>query len=234
MIEAKKIYIFSPGLRLWHWVNFLTIMVLFFTGLYIGNPFFLGPTGVEATYAYREGLTMDFIRKVHFIAGYVLLASFLFRIIIAVFNKRDRLVFPAVWKKDYWTSLKEITLKYAFIMRDTEGHEYIRNACARTVYPIVYFMIFFMIATGFAMYGMSKPGSFWSSMFGWLLGFLGGEFMVHMWHHWIAWLIIIFAVLHVYFVIREEAIKKNGELSSMFSGYKVFEREPVDIKDVEE
>lgn len=43
----------------------------------------------------------------------------------------------------------------------------------------------------------------------------------------------IFAVLHVYFVIREEAIKNNGELSSMFSGYKVFEKEPVDIKDVE-
>jgi Ni/Fe-hydrogenase 1 B-type cytochrome subunit len=233
MIEAKKIYIFSPGLRVWHWINFLTIMVLFFTGLYIGNPFFLGPVGVEATYAYREGITMDFIRKVHFIAGYVLLASFLFRVIIAVFNKRDRLVFPAVWRKDYWASLKEITLKYTFIMKDKEGYEYIRNACARTFYPLVYLMILFMIATGFAMYGMSKPGSFWSFLLGWLLGFLGGEFSVHAWHHWVAWLIIIFAVLHVYFVIREEAIKENGELSSMFSGYKVFEKEPVDIKDVE-
>lgn len=232
-MNARKIYIFSPGLRIWHWVNLLAIMVLFFTGLYIGNPFFLGPVGVEATYAYREGITMDFIRKIHFIAGYVLLAAFIFRIIIAIFSKRDRLLFPTIWRRDYWTGLREITLKYIFVMRDTEGHEYVRNACARTFYPLVYLMILFMIMTGFAMYGMSKPGGFWPSLFGWILGFLGGEFMVHMWHHWVAWLIIIFAVLHVYFVVREEAIKKNGELSSMFSGYKVFEKEPVDIKDVE-
>lgn len=232
-IEAKKVYIFSPGLRIWHWVNFLTIITLFITGLYIGNPFFLGPVGVEATYAYKEGITMDFIRKIHFIAGYVLLASFIFRVIISLFSKRDRLLFPAVWRRDYWTGLKEITLKYIFVMKEGEGQEYVRNACARTVYPLVYLAIFVMIATGFAMYGMSSPGGFWSYLFGWILRFLGGEFMVHMWHHWLAWLIIVFAVLHVYLVIREEALKKNGELSSMFSGYKVFEKEPVDLKDVE-
>ena len=75
-MEVKRIYVFSPGLRLWHWVNFLSILTLFITGLYIGNPFFLGPTGYEATYAYDKGITMDFIRKVHFIAGYVFLSGF--------------------------------------------------------------------------------------------------------------------------------------------------------------
>ncbi|WP_457600955.1 Ni/Fe-hydrogenase, b-type cytochrome subunit [Hydrogenivirga sp.] len=230
--EAKKIYIFSPGLRIWHWVNFLTIITLFVTGLYIGRAFFMGPTGVEATYAYEEGLTMGFIRKVHFIAGYVLLASFIFRLIIAVFSKRDRLVLPTVWRRDYWVGLKEITLKYLLLMRDDEGHEYIRNACARTVYPLVYLAILFMIVTGFAMYGTSNPEGFWAGLFGWVVWALGGEFPTHMWHHWVAWLIIIFAVLHVYFVVREEAIKKNGELSSMFNGYKVFEKEPVDMEDI--
>ncbi len=232
-MEAKKIYVFSPGLRLWHWVNFFAILTLFITGLYIGNPFFLGPTSYEATYAYDKGITMDFIRKIHFIAGYVFLSAILFRVIIAIFSKRDRVVLPALWKRDYWNSLREITLKYALVMRDKEGNEYIRNACARTVYPLVYLLFLFMIITGFAMYGMSKPGGFWSSLFGWVIWSLGGEFMAHMWHHWIAWIIIVFAVLHVYLVVREESVKKNGELSSMFSGYKVFEKEPVDIKDIE-
>ncbi len=230
--EAKKIYIFSLGLRIWHWVNFLTIITLFVTGLYIGRAFFSGPTGVEATYAYEEGLTMGFIRKVHFIAGYVLLASFIFRLLIALFSKRDRLVLPTFWRRNYWVGLKEITLKYLLIMRDDEGHEYIRNACARTVYPLVYLAILFMIVTGFGMYGMSNPSGFWASLFGWIVWFLGGEFPTHMWHHWIAWLIIIFAVLHVYFVVREEAIKKNGELSSMFNGYKFFKERPVDLDDI--
>ncbi|MFN3870354.1 MAG: Ni/Fe-hydrogenase, b-type cytochrome subunit [Aquificaceae bacterium] len=231
-MEAKKFYIFSPGLRLWHWINFFAILVLFITGLYIGNPFFLGPTGYEATYAYDKGITMDFIRKIHFIAGYVFLSGFIFRIIIALFSKRDRIIIPSFWRRDYWVGLKEITLKYALIMKDKEGKEYIRNACARSVYPMVYLLFLFMIITGFAMYGMSKPGGFWASLFGWIIPFLGGEFMTHMWHHWIAWIIIVFAILHLYLVVREELIKKNGELTSMFTGYKVFEKEPVDVEDI--
>lgn len=231
-MEVKRIYVFSPGLRLWHWVNFLSILTLFITGLYIGNPFFLGPTGYEATYAYDKGITMDFIRKVHFIAGYVFLSGFIFRVIIALFSKRDRIFIPPLWRRDYWIGLKEVTLKYALIMKDKEGSEYIRNACARTVYPLVYLLFFFMIITGFAMYGMSKPDGFWASLFGWVIWFLGGEFMAHMWHHWVAWIIIVFAILHVYFVIREEMIKRNGELTSMFNGYKVFEKDPVDVEDI--
>ncbi|MFN3472176.1 MAG: cytochrome b/b6 domain-containing protein, partial [Aquificaceae bacterium] len=147
-------------------------------------------------------------------------------------SKRDRIFLPPLWRRDYWVGLKEITLKYALIMRDKEGNEYIRNACARSVYPLVYLLFFFMILTGFAMYGMSKPDGFWASLFGWILPLLGGEFMVHMWHHWIAWIIIIFAILHVYLVVREESVKKNGELTSMFTGYKVFEKEPIDIGDI--
>lgn len=230
--EAKRIYIFSPALRIWHWINFLTIVVLFVTGLYIGNPFFWGPTGIEATYAYDEGLTMGFIRKLHFLAGYVLLGSFIFRVLISFFSKRDRLVLPTFWRREYWIGLKEITLKYLLVLRDDEGHEYIRNSCARTVYPLVYLAIFFMIATGFGMYGLSNPDGFWATLFGWVVWLLGGEFPTHMWHHWVAWLIIIFAILHVYFVIREEIIKKNGELSSMINGYKFFKKEPVDLEDI--
>jgi len=227
-----KVYVFSPGLRVWHWINFLSIVVLFITGLYIGRAFFSGPSGVEATFAYNESLTMGFIRKVHFIAGYVLLAGFLFRIIIALFNARDRLIIPTFWRRGYWVDLKEITLKYIFLKRDDEGKEYIRNICAKSVYPLVYLAILFMIITGFGMYGLSNPDGFWATLFGWFIWALGGEFQAHAWHHFVAWFIIIFAILHVYFVIREDIIKKNGELSSMINGYKFFRKEPVDIKDV--
>jgi Ni/Fe-hydrogenase 1 B-type cytochrome subunit len=202
------------------------------TGLYIGNPFFSGPHGLEATYAYGEGLTMGFVRKVHFIAGYVLLASFLFRVLIALFSKRDRMMIPKVWRRDYWVSLKEITLKYLLLMKEEEGREYIRNACARTAYPLVYLLLLFMIITGFGMYGLSNPGGFWDTILGWSVWFLGGEFQTHMWHRWIAWVILVAAILHVYFVIREELIRKNGELSSMINGYKYFKEDPADLEDL--
>lgn len=43
----KKIYIFSPTLRISRWIWALSITFLFISGIYIGNPFFLGPTGIE-------------------------------------------------------------------------------------------------------------------------------------------------------------------------------------------
>ncbi|NPB08647.1 MAG: Ni/Fe-hydrogenase, b-type cytochrome subunit [Aquificae bacterium] len=227
----EKIFVFSASLRIWHWVNFLTIMVLFFTGLYIGNPFFIGSQGIEATYAYDKVLTMDFIRFIHFSAGYILLVSFLFRIFIAFFRKGDRLFIPKVWTIEYWEGIKETLLEYLLIK---EHRPYVRNPLARTAYFFFYVLLFFMIATGFGMYGLSDPEGFWASLFGWVVWSLGGEFQAHMWHHWVAWIIILFFIVHVYFVSREDFVHKDGEVSSMFSGVKFFKEKPVDIEDVEE
>ena len=227
----KKLYIFSPSLRIWHWVNFIAIMVLFFTGLYIGTPYFTTSVGYEATYAYEKNVTMGLVRFIHFSAGYILLVAFLFRIFIAFFRKGDRLFIPKFWSIEYWEGLKETLKEYLLI---GSHPPYVRNHLARTAYFFVYLMIFFMIATGFGMYGLSDPDGFWASVFGWVVWSLGGEFEAHFWHHVVAWLIILFFVVHVYFVSREDAVHKNGEVSSMFSGVKFFKKEPVDIKDVKE
>ncbi len=228
----KRMYVFSAGLRIWHWVNFLSVIVLFITGLYIGNPFFIGSQGIEATYAYERTLTMGLIREIHFIAGYILLASFIFRVLIALMSKRDRLFIPKFWTAEYWFSIFETLQEYLLIKPSHQIHPHIRNHLARTAYFFVYLAIFFMILTGFAMYGMSDPDGFWASVFGWVIPFLGGEFSVHMWHHWMAWLIILFAIVHVYMIVREDFTKKSGELSSMVSGYKFFTKEPFDEEDL--
>ncbi|WP_333783932.1 cytochrome b/b6 domain-containing protein [Thermocrinis sp.] len=191
---VKRIYIFSPSLRIWHWVNAVCIVVLFLTGLYIGNPFFIGSQGLEATYAYAHSLTMDFIRFIHF------------------------------------SGVGEMVLHYLLIK---PGHRtYIRNPLARLVYFLLYLVLIFMVITGFAMYGLSDPGGFWAKMFGWIVPMLGGEFSVHMWHHWFAWLVIFFVIVHVYLVVRYDVIEKEGEVSSMFNGMKTFKETPVDVEDV--
>jgi Ni/Fe-hydrogenase 1 B-type cytochrome subunit len=227
---VKRIYIFSPSLRIWHWINALCITILFITGLYIGNPFFIGSQGFEATYAYAYNLTMDFIRFIHFSAGYVLMVMLLFRFFLLFFNKGDRLIIPKVWRADFWKGIGEMVLHYLFIK---PWHKtYVRNPLARLAYFLLYLVLIFMVITGFAMYGLSKPSGFWAKLFGWIVPFLGGEFLVHMWHHWFAWLIIFFVILHVYLVIRFDAIEKEGEVSSMFNGMKNFKETPVDVEDV--
>ncbi len=217
-----RFYLFQPGLRLWHWVQFLAIFVLFFTGLYIGDPFFIGSVGWEANDAYAHMLSMDFIRMLHFAAGYVLLFAFLYRLFL-LFTKKSHfwLIVPKFWKGWFWKGIFEVVLFYALIKK---SHiPLIRNPLARTAYLFVLGLIFFEIWTGFAMYGLSDPEGFWGrTVSAWTLSLFGSEYEIHFWHHVVAWIIAIFVIVHVYMVFFNDFLAKEGELSSMTAGVKFF------------
>ena len=230
-----RFYLFQPGLRLWHWVQFLAILVLFFTGLYIGDPFFIGSVGWDATQAPAHDLAMGWVRLVHFAAGYVLLFGFLYRIFL-MFTKKSHfwLIIPKFWKPWFWKGIFEVVLFYALIKK---SHiPFIRNPLARTAYLFVLGLILFEIWTGFAMYGMSDPDGFWAkTVSSWTLPLFGGnEYNLHFWHHVVAWIIAIFVIVHVYMVFFNDFLAKEGELSSMASGVKYFPEGhfPADCEDV--
>ena len=228
--EIKKYYLFSPSLRIAHWIWALAISVLFITGIYIGNPFFIGNVGYSATFGDLHALTMNYIRLLHFSFGYILLAALILRFSIIPFRKADRLIIPKFWTKAYWENAFDTLKNYLFI---TKSHRpYIRNPLARTAYFGLFLLLIFEVITGFAMYGRSNPGGFWDKLFGWIIPALGGEYQVHRWHHIVAWLIILFVVIHVYMVIREDILEKDGEVSSMVNGNKFFEHTPADITDI--
>jgi Ni/Fe-hydrogenase 1 B-type cytochrome subunit len=228
----KKYYLFSPSLRIAHWVWALAIGVLFITGIYIGNPFFIGTVGYEATFADLHAITMNWIRLFHFIFGYVLLAALILRFGIMPFRKADRLIIPKVWTKVYWENAVDTLKNYLLI---TKSHKpYIRNPLARTAYLGLFLLLIFEVITGFGMLGKSNPGGFWDKLCGWIIPMLGDEYQVHRWHHIVAWIIVIFVVVHVYMVIREDILEKDGEVSSMVNGSKFFDHVPADISDVQE
>lgn len=230
MNDFKKYYLFSPSLRIAHWVWALAISILFITGIYIGNPFFIGNVGYSATFGDLHGITMNYIRLLHFSFGYILLAALILRFGILPFRKADRLIIPKFWTKEYWENAVDTIKNYFFI---TSHHKpYIRNPLARTAYLFLFLLLIFEVITGFAMYGRSNPGGFWDKIFGFIIPMLGGEYQVHRWHHIVAWIIVLFVVVHVYMVIREDILEKDGEVSSMVNGNKFFETTPADIKDV--
>jgi len=228
-----RFYLFQPGLRIWHWVQFLAIFVLFFTGLYIGNPFFIGSI-LDPTDAYGKALCMDLIRFIHFAAGYVLLFGFIYRLFL-MFTKKSHfwLLIPKFWKGWFWKGIFDVLLFYTFIKK---SHiPLVRNPLARTAYFFVMLLILFEIWTGFAMYGLSDPDGFWAKVLGnWTLALFGSEYELHFWHHVVAWIIAIFVMVHVYMVFFNDFIAKEGELSSMTSGVKFFPEGhlPYDCDDV--
>ncbi len=223
-----KIYLFQPGLRIWHWVQFLCIVVLFLTGIYIGNPFFVGSGSGEPTVVYPHILSMDLVRTLHFSAGYVLMVAFLYRIFLFFTKKAHR----SLMAPKYLWMLKDVILTYIFIKKSYPP--VIRNPLARLAYIFIFALIIFQIWTGFAMYGMSDPnGAIATTVSHWTIALFGNEFYLHVWHRIVAWVFFLFLIFHVYLVFYNAFLFKEGELASMASGNRwvPLHRIPVDAED---
>ena len=67
-------YIWQWPIRIFHWVNAVSILVLFGTGLYMANPPF------SASGETHETFLMANVQKVHYIFAFIFIVSFIWRI----------------------------------------------------------------------------------------------------------------------------------------------------------
>ncbi|MFG1296235.1 Ni/Fe-hydrogenase, b-type cytochrome subunit [Xanthobacter variabilis] len=217
--HLTTVYVYEAPVRLWHWVNALCIVVLCVTGYFIGSPF---PTlSGEPSSHYLMGT----IRFVHFSAGYILAVAFIGRVLWAfVGNKysRELFTFP-IWKKSFWRGFFTEIQWYAFLKpRPLKfvGH----NPLAQMfLFLVMVLGTIFMIVTGFALYSEGTGlGSWQNNMFGWVIPLLGGSMQVHTLHHIGMWVIILFVIIHVYSVIREDIMSRQTMVSAITNGYRTF------------
>ena len=224
-VKRKEYYLFSPFLRIFHWIMVVMILVLFGTGLLIAKPM-----EVLTAEPYYTITSMDLVRDIHFVAAFIFCASFILRIYGFIINKGDRL-FPRVWEGHFYSETIDVALHYMLLKKHHAS--YLRNPLARMSYAGLYVMVLIEILTGFAMYYMNDPNSIGAKLFGWVNVVLGSEMMTHYIHHYVAWGIILFAIGHLYMVIRAEFMEGESEVSSMFSGSKILAHDPKDANEVE-
>jgi len=215
-------YVWQLPVRIAHWATALSVITLFFTGLYMNQPV-LAPNGEP----FRH-FVMGRIREIHFTAGYVLLMAFLLRVCwFYVGNNYARSGFPFVWRKDWWKDVREQSLKYLALKRGNVhlGH----NALAGVAYTFfVIFLGWFEIFTGLALLSEDNPGGFWDRLLGWIIPLMGGSFRLRMWHHTAAWGFVVFFIFHVYIVLFDDRQYKNGLISSIIVGLKFYEKGDLD------
>jgi len=228
-VNRKVYYLFSPFLRIFHWIMVISIVVLFVTGLFVTKPL-SGGAGVEPTFGSMI-FSLDLIRYIHFSAAFIFVSAFVLRIYGFIINPGDRL-FPRVWEGAFYTATIDVAMHY--MMLKPSHKPYLRNPLARTSYVGLYSLVFIEMLTGFAMYFMVNPSGFGAKLFGWVNRLVGGEFNTHLIHHYAAWGIILFAIGHIYMAIRADIMEGEGEVSSMFSGVKILEHEPMDIGEVDQ
>ncbi len=224
-VKRKEYYLFSPFLRIFHWIMASQIVILFVTGLLITKP--MDANSTEPTFTL---MSMDLVRDIHFLAAFIFTASLILRIYGFIVNKGDRL-FPRVWEGHFYSETVEVALHYMLLK--PHHAPFLRNPLARMSYAGLYAMVAVEILTGFAMYFMNSPFTTGGKLFGWVNTILGSEMMTHYVHHYVAWLIIVFALGHLYMVIRAEFMEGESEVSSMFSGKKILAHTPKDANELE-
>ena len=218
-VPLRDIYVYEAPVRLWHWVNALAITVLGVTGYFIGSPLPTLPGEASANFL------MGYIRFAHFAAGYVLAIGLLGRSYWAIVgNHHARELFSVpLFQKAYWVDMLAMLQWYAFL-RDRPNRYVGHNPLARfAMFFVFLFTAVFMIVTGFAMYGEGLQAGSWADrLFGWVIPMMGQSQDVHTWHHLGLWVMVVFAILHIYAAIREDIMGRQSVISTMVSGHRTF------------
>jgi Ni/Fe-hydrogenase 1 B-type cytochrome subunit len=217
--QQTAVYVYEAPVRLWHWVNFLCMVVLCITGYLIASP--LPSVGGEAS----SHFVMGYIRFAHFAAGQVLAIGFLARILWAFagnHHSRQLFILP-FWNSRWWKEVFFELRWYLFIERRPKkyiGH----NPLAQLAMFFLFVLpMVFMILTGLALYAEGQGQGHWMwSLFGWVIGAMGGSMQTHTFHHLGMWVLVVFAMTHIYVAFREDIMSRQSLLSTMVSGWRMF------------
>jgi Ni/Fe-hydrogenase 1 B-type cytochrome subunit len=209
-----KVYVWESPVRITHWLIALSIVVLSVTGLYIGNPFI--------TVAGRAGdhFVMGWMKVIHGYTAYVFMAAVLVRVIWMFTGNKY-----AHWDKfipvhrsrlrGLWPTFRF----YVFALRKPPGFVG-HNPLAGLAYVLVFGLYFLAIVTGLIMRGAGADAESVLRSFVSLSPLFGGLYGARWVHHVVMWLLLGFAVHHVYSSVLMSTVEANATVESMFSGNK--------------
>lgn len=219
--DLVRVYVWEWPVRVTHWLIVLSIVVLSATGIYIGYPFLASPR--PETDAFVTGT----IKVIHSYAAIVFTLSVVSRIAwMFLGNSYARWSNFIPVERRRRKGLLSTTGFYLFLLRKPPGFVG-HNPLAGLAYLLVFFLYFVMIATGFTLYSVSARASSPMHAFQFLIPLFGGAQSARFLHHVVMWLLLGFAVHHVYSSILMSQVEANATVESIFSGYKFVPREDV-------
>jgi Ni/Fe-hydrogenase 1 B-type cytochrome subunit len=217
---GNTVYVYEAPVRVWHWINALSIVVLAITGYLIASP--LPSVGGEAS----DHFVMGYVRFTHFAAAYIFAIGMLVRLYWAFagnHHARQLFMLPAA-DASWWANMLNEVRWYLFLEKHPKkyvGHN-----------PLGHLFMFlaitlggtFMMITGFALYGEGTQAGSWSNILftSWVIPLFGQSLAVHSWHHLVAWGIVCFMILHVYTAIREDIMSRQTMVGAMINGHRTF------------
>jgi Ni/Fe-hydrogenase 1 B-type cytochrome subunit len=212
--ELVRVYVWEWPVRMTHWCTAYAILVLAATGFYIGHPFVVvtGPAG--------QHFVMGWVKTIHSYTAIVFALSVVSRVAWMfmgnTYSRWDKFI-PVARRR--FTGLVDSLRYYLFRLRQPPGFVG-HNPLAGLTYTFVFLIYFVMITTGLALYNVSARAGSPFRIFAFLLPLVGGAQSARWIHHVGMWLLLGFAVHHVYSSVLMSQVEARGTVESMASGYK--------------
>jgi Ni/Fe-hydrogenase b-type cytochrome subunit len=206
--------------RIWHWLNFACLVVLFMSGLNISNAhprLYWGEWGFEAKDAWLfpprfpgwatlpSHYSLAAARDWHILTAWVFALALLAYMTAALANRhfrRDIATSREEWRPE---AIGRDVREHLRLNFDAEGRKY--NFLQKTSYSLVIFVLLpLMIVTGMAISpGMDAAWPFLTEIF-------GGRQSARSIHFVCAWALIVFLVVHVVLVLLSNPLRQLREM----------------------
>jgi Ni/Fe-hydrogenase 1 B-type cytochrome subunit len=214
---SQSVYVWELPLRIVHWTIVLSIIVLTVTGLWLYSPFFSPPAQFGPGH---PGFTLGVIRFIHELTGGIFIAALFGRLYWAHAGNRYaswRALLPLTTRQRW--RLSETVKYYAFRRRDpppSVGH----NPLAGLAYVGLYGGFALSAFTGLALFAWLAPTSPFRGLLSWTWTVMPIQ-NIRMIHFLLMFWFLAFAVHHIYSAVPIDLEERNGELSSMITGWKI-------------
>ena len=227
--------------RLFHWINFITIVSLIFVGLIMLFKKELGITSIEAKVSLKE---------LHVILGYAFVLNFTWRIIWGFIGNKY-----AQWKRLIpHKGFKDELRSYISSARNGEAPQYAgHNPMARLAIIFIFLLMTTMTVTGLVRAGtdiyyppfgslvadyIAAPDTDPASIQPYVATGTDEEKVKNLKafkdpfgtiHIYTSYVLMFMIVLHIFFVVRAEIREGGSLITAMFTGKKILAKKPVDL-----
>jgi len=207
------VYVWEGPIRITHWVNVISIIVLILTGLYIHYPF-VRPNPVDAPYM------MGSVRYIHYLTAMIFTSSILVRFLWAFLGNKYAHIrtFYNPFNKEDRKYIISYLKYYCFIERKPK-HVLTHNPMAQYAYIGIFFVFLFQIFSGFALWAQNDPNGALYSTFGFMFSILANQWIRYI-HFFSIFIIGVFLMAHLYAAVLVDFRTHAGDISSIFSGWK--------------
>ena len=240
-VSFQQYKVWDVATRVFHWINFITIICLIFMGLIMLFKKELGITGIEA----KVGL-----KEVHVIIGYVFVLNFAWRIIWGFIGNRYARWSNIVPRKGFIS----LVGNYIRSVKSGDPEQYIgHNPLGRLAILFILLLMFTSAVTGLVRAGtdiyyppfgsfvadyIAEPGTDPDSIKPYiaegtnkdkaasLKAFKGPFGQIHI---YCAYVLMFMIVLHIFVVVRTEIREGGSLITAMFTGKKILAKKPVDL-----